>query len=167
MARKTTCEHMCTCCITWWPCCPAFCWIERSRHSWVAGYVTGWALSVLCGVSSGAVGALSELRRTLSVLLLQVVLYPTSPQPCLPPCRGIVTPWPRCRMLFMPVCLSWSRSSPLLRVFVEVKMVCRSFSATLCNAHRTAVAPVYITCDYSVSFCWFYQCWLESVRGIW
>lgn len=35
---------MCTCCITWWPRHPVFCWIEHSRHSRaVVGYVTSWA----------------------------------------------------------------------------------------------------------------------------
>lgn len=33
MVWKTTCLHMCTCCITWWPCRPVFCWIEQARRS--------------------------------------------------------------------------------------------------------------------------------------
>lgn len=65
---------MCTCCITWWPRHPVFCWIEHSRHSRaVVGYVTSWAhacLSVSCGVSRGTTGTPSKLRSTLSTLLL-------------------------------------------------------------------------------------------------
>lgn len=143
---------MCTCCITWWPCRPAFYWIVHSRHSWaVVGYVTGWAhafLSVCGGVRRGTTGAPSKLRSALSTLLL-----PRGCDPCAPPYPPmspllfcffplllsrslsgkkalLVTLWPKCTVLLMPVCLSWSHSSAA-QGFVDVQMICSGFAATL------------------------------------
>lgn len=178
---------MCTCCITRWPCRPAFYWIVHSRHSWAAvGYVTGWAhafLSVCGGVSRGTTGAPSKRRSALSTLL-----PPRGCDPCAPPhppmspllffffplllSRSLsgkkallVTLWPKCTDLLMPVCLSWSHSSLLLRALSMCKWFAQVFQQHF-TTHPAAVASVYIMSDSvcCIFFCWFYQRWWELAR---
>lgn len=176
MVRKTTCLHMCTCCITWWPWRPVFCWIERSRHSWaVVCYVTGWAhafLSVHCGVSRGTTGAPSKPRSDPTALL-----PPRGYDPCaslhappppttfsstlalhpLPPVsqpgweEGPCSFWPRCAFPLMPVCLSRSHPSLPFRVVSMSKIFVQGFQQHF-NTHSAAVASVYIMSDYAESF---------------
>lgn len=164
MARKTTCEHMCTCCITWWPCCPAFCWIEPCSHSWAAGYVTDWADGFsICSVWGEQRCSRCFVRaeeNTVSAAAAGCVA-PRFPSPLSPTLSGYSD------TLTQVQDAPYARLPELITFKSAAQGFCRSFSATLCNARHTAVAPVYITCDYSVSICWFYQCWLESVRGIW
>lgn len=181
---------MCTCCITWWPRHPVFCWIEHSRHSRaVVGYVTSWAhacLSVSCGVSRGTAGAPSKLRSTLATLLLPRGCDPTTTtatpvsstlllllplplvsQPCpLSPSLSrrktlLVTLWPRCTVLLLPVCPSWSHSSTaplLLRALPMCKWFVQVFSATL---HRPPSS-----CCLSLHNVWLYlSCWVY--RRLW
>lgn len=185
MVRKTTCLHMCTCCITWWPWRPVFCWIERSRHSWaVLRYVTGWAhafLSVCCGVSRGTTGVPSKPRSDPhSTAAPPEVMTPVSPPHLSPPVSLfthfllspilfgkkdlVVSFWPRCAAPLMPVCLSRSHPSLPFRVLSMSKIFVQGFQQHF-NTHSAAVASVYIMSDYAVSFfCWFCQHWWELVR---
>lgn len=144
----------CTCCITWSPCCPVFCWIEHSRHyRAVVGYVTSWThafLSVRCGVSWGTTGAALKLRSARSSLL--------PPRSCNPvphlihpnPLNSsfslllslslsgkmtlLVTLWPRCTVLLMPLCL--------------VRMMCSGLFQQQFTAHPAAATSVYIMSHY-------------------
>lgn len=91
MVQETICQSMCTCCITWFPGRPLFCWIQLGRRSRaVVGYVTSWAhafLSVHCGLGRGTARAQSAL-------------------PC-PQCRLLegVTPTPHLVPFFPPLVL--------------------------------------------------------------
>lgn len=131
---------MCTCCITWWPRHPVFCWIEHSRHSRaVVGYVTSCAhacLSVSCGVSWGSTGALSKLRIppcphccSLGAVTHAPRLTPPCPlhssssssASCLPTCQGRRPFW----WHFDP-CVQFSFCLSACADHTQVQLLCRS-----------------------------------------
>lgn len=168
---------MCTCCITWWPRHPVFCWIEHSRRSRaVVGYVTSRAHACL-SVSWDTTTAPSRLRSTLSMLLLLPQachlspLIPTTLPRRLPLSldflpwplttspsgrRGIlVTVRPVYTHLPLPVCLSWSHLSaaPLLLTASPVcKWFVQVFSATLHRPPSSCRLSLHNVCLY-LSYC--------------
>ena len=152
---------MCTCCITWWPRHPVFCWIERGRRSRaVEGYVTSWAracLSVLCGVelrhnaeerpvhAAAASGLRPRRPRPSPPLFLFFLSSRPGPSSTLWRMKALLaTLWPRCTGLPLPVCPIWSQSSTaplLLRASPMCKWLVQVFSATLHHPPSSCCCP--------------------------
>lgn len=138
----TTCQHMRTCCVTWWQSHPVPPWAERCRPS---GAVVGlrnpaW-FTLICLFAE----APAELRQSrgacrlwaapLSPPLFLLLPVPLVSQPCPLSCSPSGTDalsetlWPRWTGRLLPVCRSQSHSSaaplplralPMCKWFVQV-----------------------------------------------